>query len=61
MQREKEEFYNMVKESGELFIFFENMTGDWDKDKKKFCDNYDTVIGSLKDDNIIDDTNTVEQ
>lgn len=55
MQQEKEEFYKMVKDSGELFIFFEDMTGDWRKDKVKFCANYDDVMESLKNDNLIDD------
>lgn len=55
MQQEKEEFYNMVKDSGELFIFFEDMTGDWRKDKVKFCANYDDVMESLRNDNLIDD------
>lgn len=58
MQQEKEDFYNMVKDSGELFIFFEDMTGDWKKDKIKFCDNYDNVMGSLTNDTIIDDDKT---
>lgn len=61
MQHEKEEFYNMVKESGELFIFFDDMTGDWNKDKVKFCDNYDSVMESLKNDPIIHDTNRTDE
>jgi hypothetical protein len=47
----------MIKESGELFIFFENMTGNWEKDKVKFCDNYDDVMGSLNNEHTIDDIN----
>jgi hypothetical protein len=57
MQREKEDFYNMVKESGELFIFFDDMTGDWKKDKVKFCDNYDNVMSSIKKDTMTNDNN----
>jgi len=57
MQQEKENFYNMIKESGELFIFFEDMTGNWEKDKVKFCDNYDDVMSSLNNEHTIDDIN----
>lgn len=49
MKHEKEEFYNIIKESGELFLFFDDMTGDWKKDKVKFCDTYDDVMSSLND------------
>ena len=49
MQQEKEDFYNMVKETGELFIFFDEMTGNWGEDKVKFCSKYDDVVGSAYD------------
>lgn len=57
MPQEKEDFYNMVKETGELFIFFEDMSGNWEEDKVKFCSNYDDVVGSLKNDNLPYDSN----
>lgn len=60
MQQEKEDFYNMVKETGELHILFEDMTGDWKKDKVKFCANYDSVMESLNDPIIDDTTSTTE-
>ena len=49
MLHEKKEFYNIIKETGELFVLFENMTGDWKKDKEEFCKNYDDAVGELND------------
>lgn len=58
MKREKEDFYNMLKANGELFIFFEDMTGDWSKDKIRFIANYDNVMESLNGDD--NDFNGIE-
>lgn len=48
MQQEKETFYSIVKESGELFLFFDDMTGVWETDKEEFCTNYDTITDELR-------------
>lgn len=55
MQQEKEEFYNIIKSTGELFVLFEDMTGDWEKDKEAFCKNYDSALDEMND--VIDDFN----
>ena len=61
MQQTKEDFYNMLNETGELQVLFDGMTGDWKKDKVKFCANYDNVMESLINDNIIDDTGSITE
>lgn len=50
MKQEIENLYKMLKGSGELFELFEDMTGDWEKDKIRFKTNYDTTMGTLEED-----------
>lgn len=50
MKQRVEDFYNMLKDSGELDIFFTDMTGDWKKDKEKFSKDYQSVMDTLNND-----------
>ena len=55
MKPKKEDFYRMLLDTGELFDLFEGMTGEWKKDKTKFCDSYDNVMKFLDDNMYLDD------
>lgn len=58
MKRTKEDFYNMLKESGELNLLFDGMEGKWKIDKEKFCNDYDNVLSSLTNGEIPNDITT---
>lgn len=44
-----EELYNFLLESEELLVFYPELTGDWEKDKKKFIRMFEENEGLIDD------------